>query len=61
LGSWCMAPNKDDDADILSFIKLEKKLDISDVQKYLVKLGDFSIFTSFLKKIIGTSKSGHNV
>lgn len=62
LGDWKKAQNTDDeDADIKSFIFHDKKSDDSDDYEDLIKLGDFSIFTNFLKKIIGISKEGQNV
>lgn len=62
LGDWKKAQNVDDeDIDITSFITSAQKNDASDDQYDLLKLGDFSVFTTFLKKIIGMSKEGQNV
>lgn len=62
LGCWRKAPNKDDgDLDLLKFICVNKKTDDSDETEDLIKLGDFAVFTDFLKKIIGTPKEGNNV
>lgn len=53
VGSWHHTEAEADDIDLLSFIKVHKKDgDLLQVN-HLVKLGDFSIFTDFLKKIIG--------
>lgn len=62
LGCWSKAKNKDDgDLDILNFVCRDKKNDGSDSSEDLIKLGDFSVFTDFLKKIIGTPKEDKNV
>ena len=61
-GDWEKAQNTDDeDADIKSFISHVQKADGSENYEDLIKLGDFSTFTNFLKKIIGTQKEGQNV
>ena len=61
LGSWFMQPNKDDIApDLHSFVQI-KNIDPPASTRHLVKLGDFSVLTDFLKKIIGTSKEDLNV
>lgn len=55
LGDWNNILNKDDeDRDILKFIHSNKRIDDSDKIENLVKLGDFSEFTNFLKEIIGS-------
>jgi len=52
VGHWTMNQNIDDeDQDILNFVKTENG---DDGLKSLVELGDFSKFTSFLQKNIGT-------
>ncbi|MFH0708881.1 MAG: SIR2 family protein [Pseudomonadota bacterium] len=62
LGDWKKSLNtSEEDIDIMNFIANVKKNDGSDEHENLVKLGDFSIFTNFLKKIIGTPKEGQNV
>lgn len=62
LGCWRRAPNKDDsDFDLLKFICTQKNTDGSDGTEDLIKLGDFSVFTDFLKKIIGAPKEDNNV
>lgn len=61
-GRWSRSRNKDDDDfDLLKFICHDKQIDGSDSAEDLIKLGDFSVFTDFLKKIIGTSKEDKNV
>lgn len=62
LGYWESAQSQDDDdVDLLNFICRDKKSDDANDIKTLIKLGDFSVFTDFLKKIIGTPKEGQNV
>lgn len=62
LGDWKKSLNSDnEDLDILNFISHIQKNDGSENYEDLIKLGDFSIFTNFLKKIIGTPKEGQNV
>lgn len=62
LGNWSKALNKDDsDLDILKFVCSEKRIDEDDSFEDLIKLGDFSVFTDFLKKMIGTPEEGQNV
>lgn len=60
-GQWKSIRNEDDDPDLLNFVSQEKKTDGSDESEDLIKLGDFSEFTSFLKKIIGKPKDGEDV
>ena len=60
-GQWKSIRNNDDDPDILNFVSREKKTDGSDDSEDLVKLGDFSKLTNFLKKIIGKPKDGDDV
>lgn len=58
LGIWNSIKDKDDgELDLLHFVKPDE----SDDTKSLIKLGDFSVFTDFLKKIIGTPKDEKNV
>lgn len=60
LGEWRVGQDKDDsDKDLLSFISVEKIIDGSDTSNVLIKLGDFSIFTDFLKRIIGKKDDSH--
>ncbi len=55
LGSWKrINHNDDDDQDLITFISNVKKGDDSDELEDLIKLGDFSVFSNFLQKIIGT-------
>ena len=62
MGSWRRVPSKeDDDFDLVKFVSRDKKDDGTDGAEYLIELGDFSVFTEFLKKIIGTPKDDHNV
>lgn len=59
LGDWNNI--NDDDTDLLKFVSTEKKIEGSDEMIDLIKLGDFSEFTNFLKKIIGTSRDDSDV
>ena len=43
----------EDDIDLLTFIETSQENTEPSEKKHLVKLGDFSVFTNFLKKIIG--------
>ncbi len=62
VGHWQRGKNKDDDdPDLLKFVSHDKKDDGSDSPEDLIKLGDFSVFTDFLKKIIGPPKDDQNV
>lgn len=61
LGQWKSIRNDDDDPDLLNFVSREKKTDGSDDNEDLVKLGNFSKLTNFLKKIIGKPKDGEDV
>lgn len=62
LGHWHSVKNKDDsDLDLLKFVCHHKETDGPDSTEELIKLGDFSVLTDFLKKIIGTSKEDQNV
>jgi len=57
LGQWNIVGSRDDDdLDLLKFVNKVKKTDESDGFEYIVQLGDFSEFTNFLKKIIGSPK-----
>lgn len=59
LGEWNKTLNKDDeDIDILKFIHSNTIDDGSDDICNLVKLGDFSELTIFLKEIIGNKEEG---
>jgi len=61
-GQWKRIINDDDDdPDLLNFVSREKKTDGSDDSEDLIKLGDFSVLTNFLKKIIGKPKDGEDV
>ena len=62
LGCWNKTPAKDDDdMDLLKFVCSEKKADGTGKPEDLIKLGDFSELTNFLKKIIGTPRENQNV
>lgn len=60
LGCWKRTQNSDgDDPDLLKFVDAQKNEETDDPED-LVKLGDFSVFTDFLKKIIGPVKEESN-
>jgi hypothetical protein len=62
LGRWNRVRNKDDDDfDLLKFICRNKQDDGNESLQDLIKLGDFAVFTDFLKRIIGTTKEDENV
>ena len=52
LGRWNKIEDEDD-IDLLTFIETSQENTEPSEKKHLVKLGDFSVFTNFLKKIIG--------
>jgi len=59
LGRWLVSSNSDDsDPDINAFVIKDKPSSSSAAVKTQIKLGDFAIFTTFLKRIIGTSTGG---
>ncbi|MDO3377710.1 SIR2 family protein [Geoalkalibacter halelectricus] len=61
LGRWQRTQNSDsDDPDLLRFVDMQKD-EKTDASEDLIKLGDFSVFTNFLKKIIGPGKEETNV
>jgi hypothetical protein len=58
-GRWSLFPENDDtDVDIRAFITSSKVKDTSDKAENIIKLGDFAVFTSFLKRIIGSAAGG---
>ncbi|PPA05185.1 SIR2 family protein [Pseudomonas sp. MWU12-2312b] len=58
-GRWSLFPENDDaDVDIRAFITSSKVDDTSDKTENIIKLGDFAVFTSFLKRIIGSTAGG---
>lgn len=61
LGDWNKINDENDDTDISRFIFSEKKFEESKQMVDLIKLGDFSEFTNFLKKIIGNPRDNDNV
>lgn len=62
LGRWRRGKKEeDDDLDLIKFICHDKQIDGSDSPEDLIKLGDFSVFTDFLKKIIGSPNDDQNV
>ncbi|MGF6330150.1 hypothetical protein ABH909_003028 [Pseudomonas sp. BS3782 TE3695] len=60
LGDWKYDWLKETpDADLIEFVYKDVRKDLPD--RDLIKLGDFSIFTYFLQKIIGTAKAARHV
>jgi hypothetical protein len=60
-GRWAYAAGKDDgDVDLLSFVASEQVTGDQPSTRTLVRLGDFAVFTDFLKRIIGTSRTPAN-
>ncbi|ANI54314.1 SIR2 family protein [Pseudomonas sp. DR 5-09] len=59
IGRWALFPESDDsDVDIKAFVTSSTSGDESGRTVSSVKLGDFSVFTSFLKRIIGSAQGG---
>jgi hypothetical protein len=58
LGDWKKITNDDNDIDLLGFISKDEQPVDDNCHGDLVKLGDFSEFTNFLKKLIGPPKDG---
>jgi hypothetical protein len=62
VGEWAKIQLKDDnDSDLANFITTETIEGEIPATRSLVKLGDFAIFTHFLKKIIGAMKGHQDV
>ncbi|MCR8931610.1 SIR2 family protein [Pseudomonas sp. S11A4] len=60
-GRWSLSPEYDDaDTDLRAFISSSKIDDTSDRKENVIKLGDFAVFASFLKRIIGSTVGGAN-
>lgn len=56
LGSWKTPTNKDEkDTELLTFIERKEIAEDPPRHQDVVRLGDFAVFTEFLKKIIGTT------
>lgn len=59
LGTWKYDwHNESPDSDLIDFVYKDIRKDLPD--RDLVKLGDFALFTEFLRKIIGTSKAAQH-
>jgi len=61
LGDWKKITDDDNDIDLSGFISRDEQSVEGVCHGDLVKLGDFSEFTNFLKKIIGSPKDGKDV
>jgi len=61
VGKWKRMPNEDDSViDLLQFVSIESSAGDPPTTKELLRFGDFSVFTDFLKRIIGTTKDHQN-
>ncbi len=60
LGDWKKILTEDDDPDLRGFVSKGKPEDGKPNDVDLIKLGDFSEFTNFLKKIIGTPRDNRD-
>jgi SIR2-like domain len=57
LGSWSLSSlDEDADADLLQFVLSERETAEDGKLRKLIKLGDFSALTTFLQKIIGSTR-----
>ena len=56
IGDWIRSMKDDEEADLLNFVSTEAIGGTPPSSRHLVKLGDFAIFTNFLKTIIGTGR-----
>lgn len=56
VGPWIWSQDKEEDVDLTQFLETQVGEGESAISQRLVKLGDFAIFTNFLKKIIGNSR-----
>jgi len=61
LGDWKKINMEDEDVDLSGFVSGDEQREGAVDIGALVKLGDFSEFTNFLKKIIGPPKDGQDV
>lgn len=62
MASWKTGQSSDgSNENLLSFISSEKAKVTGGISKETIALGDFSVFTDFLKSIIGASKESDNV
>lgn len=61
VGSWSAAPlDEDEDKDLLQFVTTEQEPGDNGKTRKLIKMGDFSVLTNFLQKIIGSSRESAN-
>ncbi len=58
-GDWQKSKEPEDEK-LLNFIESREKDDESGVEETLIKMGDFSVFTDFLKMLIGVEKEYRN-
>ena len=56
IGDWMRSMKDDEETNILNFVSTETIASTPPSSRYLVKLGDFAIFTNFLKAIIGSGR-----
>jgi hypothetical protein len=57
IGNWNKGLSREDaDADVMSFISTKPSIENDKIMQDMVEMGNFSVFTTFLRKIIGTAK-----
>ncbi|WP_434057709.1 SIR2 family NAD-dependent protein deacylase [Acidovorax cavernicola] len=62
VGAWVMPRDTEyDDPELKNFVAYEKNSEDSHPSAPLIKMGDFSIFTDFLKRIIGDTGNSRDV
>lgn len=61
VGNWNKILSKEDaDMDITAFITSEPSIENDEIMHDVVKMGDFSVFTMFLRRIIGSAKDSQD-
>lgn len=61
VGPWVWSADIEEDKDLREFLHIEADKTDATISHRLVKLGDFFVFTNFLKRIIGSTKDIKNV
>lgn len=62
LGTWARSAQEEEtDPELLQFVVSEQIVSEEPSRRTLIKLGDFSIFTNFLQRIIGATRESKNV
>jgi hypothetical protein len=61
VGPWSVSPLDDDeDTDLLQFVTSDQSQGGNGQTRKLIKMGDFSVLTDFLQKIIGSTRESSN-